>query len=87
MANLMNVKENRNYNGTENWNYNQIALNVSKISKIFVSRAERLVALRHTSCCRERRICVYIGPSGSGKSTLLNIIGALDRPTEGMVSI
>lgn len=26
-----------------------------------------------------------IGPSGSGKSTLLNIIGALDRPTRGMV--
>ena len=26
-----------------------------------------------------------VGPSGSGKSTLLNIIGALDRPTEGRV--
>jgi len=26
-----------------------------------------------------------IGPSGSGKSTLLNLIGALDRPTEGQV--
>ena len=28
---------------------------------------------------------VIVGPSGSGKSTLLNIIGALDRPTEGQV--
>ncbi len=28
-----------------------------------------------------------IGPSGSGKSTLLNIVGLLDRPTEGKVSI
>jgi ABC-type lipoprotein export system ATPase subunit len=26
-----------------------------------------------------------LGPSGSGKSTLLNLIGALDRPTEGSV--
>ena len=28
-----------------------------------------------------------IGPSGSGKSTLLNIVGLLDRPTEGRLEI
>lgn len=28
---------------------------------------------------------VIVGPSGSGKSTLLNIVGALDRPTQGQV--
>jgi len=31
-------------------------------------------------------VCL-MGPSGSGKSTLLNIIGGLDRPTKGTVSI
>ena len=28
-----------------------------------------------------------VGPSGSGKTTLLNLLGALDRPTEGTVMI
>lgn len=28
-----------------------------------------------------------LGPSGSGKSTLLNLIGALDKPTEGQLLI
>ena len=28
-------------------------------------------------------VLVLLGPSGSGKSTLLNIIGGLDRPTDG----
>jgi putative ABC transport system ATP-binding protein len=31
----------------------------------------------------EGELIVLLGPSGSGKSTLLNILGGLDRPTEG----
>ena len=35
----------------------------------------------------EGELVVVLGPSGSGKTTLLNLIGALDRPTDGEVYI
>ncbi len=31
--------------------------------------------------------CAVVGPSGSGKSTLLNLVGLLDRPTQGQLQI
>jgi putative ABC transport system ATP-binding protein len=72
----------------ESQNKNQIALKVNNISKVFVSKVEKLVALRHISfVVKKGEFVSIVGPSGSGKSTLLNIIGALDRPTNGTVSI
>ena len=36
---------------------------------------------------RKGEFTVLAGPSGSGKTTLLNLIGALDRPTEGALRV
>ncbi len=29
----------------------------------------------------------FVGPSGSGKTTLLNLIGCLDKPSEGTLTV
>jgi putative ABC transport system ATP-binding protein len=36
---------------------------------------------------KQGELIAILGPSGSGKSTLLNMLGALDKPTEGGVII
>lgn len=35
----------------------------------------------------EGKFVVILGPSGAGKSTLLNLLGGLDSPTSGRISV
>ncbi|MDX9691367.1 MAG: ABC transporter ATP-binding protein [Acholeplasmataceae bacterium] len=49
---------------------------------------EDLYALKHINLSiKKGTFLAIIGKSGSGKSTLLNLIGDLDRPSEGSISI
>lgn len=61
---------------------------VADVTKEFPTRGQPLVVLRGCSLelSRGDNLAV-LGPSGSGKSTLLQIIGTLDRPTAGRVSL
>jgi len=57
------------------------------IKKFPVGKGE-FVALRGIDLSiAEGEFAGLIGPSGSGKSTLLNIIGSLDSPSEGVVTV
>ena len=45
-------------------------------------------ALDHADFSMEKgEVVVILGPSGSGKSTLLNILGGLDKATEGTLMV
>jgi putative ABC transport system ATP-binding protein len=61
---------------------------VSDVRKSFQSGSGQVDALRGVSCRIPAGQCAFIvGPSGSGKSTLLYLLGALDRPTSGLIRI
>lgn len=63
-------------------------LRVTNISKVYKMDGVTFTALDNASfVVTKGEFVAIMGPSGSGKSTLMHIIGGLDRPTEGMVSI
>ncbi len=61
---------------------------VQNVAKEYPTRSQPLCVLRACSLELSRgQNLAIVGPSGSGKSTLLNIIGTLDTPTEGSVTL
>jgi len=58
------------------------------LSKIYGEAETKVRALDNVSfSVKKGEFVLVIGSSGSGKSTLLNMIGLLDRPTEGKVLV
>jgi putative ABC transport system ATP-binding protein len=67
---------------------NSNLVDVDAVEKVFQRGAETIHVLKdlHLKVAAGEFLAL-MGPSGSGKSTLLNLIGGLDRPTNGSVSI
>lgn len=58
------------------------------VSRIYTSGDHELRALDKVSfTLDEGKFVVILGPSGAGKSTLLNMLGGLDSPSEGKITV
>jgi len=67
---------------------NSILVNVDGVEKVFHRGSEDIHVLADLHLrVPAGEFLALMGPSGSGKTTLLNLIGGLDRPTRGSVSV
>ena len=67
---------------------NTAVITINNLVKRFPVGGDFFTALKNIDLTLNKgEFTGLIGPSGSGKTTLLNIIGGLDSPTEGRVSV
>lgn len=63
-------------------------VNVRGVTRTYTQNSVEVHALRGIDLVIEKgEFTALAGPSGSGKTTLLNLIGALDRPSSGSISV
>lgn len=63
-------------------------IRATNISKVYHKTAVPVHAINNLSVdIAEGEFTAIVGPSGCGKTTLLNILGGLDYPTSGTVTI
>ena len=61
---------------------------IRNLSKLYQRGKQRIEVLHHINLnILEGGFVALMGPSGSGKTTLLNLIGGLDTPTDGSITI
>ncbi|GAB4573415.1 MAG: ABC transporter ATP-binding protein [Rhodothalassiaceae bacterium] len=59
-----------------------------RVTKSYASRTQETPVFRGLSFTMEAgKMTALLGPSGSGKTTILNLIGAIDRPDSGSVTV
>ncbi|MHB8843908.1 MAG: ABC transporter ATP-binding protein [Nitrospirota bacterium] len=67
---------------------NAISLEARNLTKVYHRGSEAIAAVYNASLKIGKGDFVsFIGPSGSGKTTLVNLLGCLDNPTSGELSL
>ena len=67
---------------------NNAVITINNLIKRFPVGGDFFTALKNVDLTLNKgEFTGLVGPSGSGKTTLLNIIGGLDSPTEGQISV
>lgn len=75
-------------NVVKNDEFNSSLIEVKDLSKSYHRAKFETLVLRGISCeIPEGSFAFVVGPSGSGKSTLLYLLGGLDQPSSGHISI
>jgi putative ABC transport system ATP-binding protein len=65
-----------------------VLVEIRKLSKVYERGRQKVEVLHHVDLdIQQGDFLALMGPSGSGKTTLLNLIGGLDSPTEGTLSV
>jgi ABC-type lipoprotein export system ATPase subunit len=63
-------------------------VNAEGLTKIYLRGGEKIAALERVDLQIDAGSFVFIvGPSGGGKSTLLHLIGGMDRPSSGKLTV
>ena len=63
-------------------------IEVRQLTKTYNDSAVKVHAVQGIDLCIEQgEFTAVVGPSGCGKTTLLNMLGGLDRPTEGSIRV
>lgn len=66
----------------------ELAISLDHVERSFLLHGRTIRALHNiTMNISYGSFVVLMGPSGSGKTTLLNLVGGLDHPTEGTVTV
>jgi putative ABC transport system ATP-binding protein len=84
----MRINEARVQEGINSMGPQDALVRIRNVHKVYYRGSQQIDVLRGVTLDIPRGdFLALMGPSGSGKTTLLNLVGGLDRPSEGVIEM